>query len=308
MEVGPTCHYVMGGIEVDPDTGAAATPGLFAAGECAGGMHGFPTASAVTRCPTCWCSGRRAGLGASDYVRAMSDRPAVTQDAVDTAKDMALAVFDGPSDGSSPENPYTLQLDMQDTMNNLVGIIRKADEMQEALDKLQELRDRYKRVRVEGERKFNPGWHLAMDLRNMLLVSESVAKSAMTRTESRGGHTRDDFPTMDASLAQPPSGVPLRGRRPGGPGRRRLQGASAHDADRSAGDVRALRAREVLHRRRTPRTPATEGLSHMGAYNAKMRVWRGDASGGELKDYTVEVNEGEVVLDIIQPVAADPDR
>ena len=198
MEVGPTCHYVMGGIEVDPDTGAAATPGLFAAGECAGGMHGSNRLGGNSLSDLL-VFGRRAGLGASDYVRAMSDRPAVTQDAVDTAKDMALAVFDGPSDGSSPENPYTLQLDMQDTMNNLVGIIRKADEMQEALDKLQELRDRYKRVRVEGERKFNPGWHLAMDLRNMLLVSESVAKSAMTRTESRGGHTRDDFPTMDAS-------------------------------------------------------------------------------------------------------------
>lgn len=197
MEVGPTCHYVMGGIEVEPDSGAAATPGLFAAGECAGGMHGSNRLGGNSLSDLL-VFGRRAGLGAADYVRALPDRPKVTEQAVTAATDMALAPFDGPTDGSAPENPYTLQLDMQDTMNNLVGIIRKADEMQEALDKLQELRQRYKRVKVEGDRKFNPGWHLAMDLRNMLLVSESVAKSAITRTESRGGHTRDDYPSMDA--------------------------------------------------------------------------------------------------------------
>ena len=197
MEVGPTCHYVMGGIEVDPDSGAAATPGLFAAGECAGGMHGSNRLGGNSLSDLL-VFGRRAGLGAADYVRAMSDRPKVSDDSVEKATAMALAPFDGPGDGSAPENPYTLQLDMQDTMNNLVGIIRKSDEMQEALDKLQELRRRYRNVKVEGDRKFNPGWHLAMDLRNMLLVSESVAKSAITRTESRGGHTRDDYPQMDA--------------------------------------------------------------------------------------------------------------
>ncbi|MEC9324228.1 MAG: fumarate reductase/succinate dehydrogenase flavoprotein subunit [Actinomycetota bacterium] len=197
MEVGPTCHYVMGGIEVDPDSGAAATPGLFAAGECAGGMHGSNRLGGNSLSDLL-VFGRRAGLGAADYVRAMSDRPKVSDDSVEKATAMALAPFDGPGDGSAPENPYTLQLDMQDTMNNLVGIIRKSEEMQEALDKLQELRRRYRNVKVEGDRKFNPGWHLAMDLRNMLLVSESVAKSAITRTESRGGHTRDDYPQMDA--------------------------------------------------------------------------------------------------------------
>ncbi|AFM15072.1 succinate dehydrogenase/fumarate reductase flavoprotein subunit [Mycolicibacterium chubuense NBB4] len=198
MEVGPTCHYVMGGIEVDPDTGAAATPGLFAAGECAGGMHGSNRLGGNSLSDLL-VFGRRAGLGASDYVRALSGRPQVTDHAVSAAAEMALAPFDGPSDGSAPENPYTLQLDMQDTMNNLVGIIRKADEIQEALDKLDELRQRYRNVKVEGDRKFNPGWHLSMDLRNMLLVCESVAKSAITRTESRGGHTRDDYPSMDAN-------------------------------------------------------------------------------------------------------------
>jgi succinate dehydrogenase / fumarate reductase flavoprotein subunit len=110
-----------------------------------------------------------------------------------------LAPFDGPTNGDRAENPYTLQLDLQDTMNNLVGIIRKADEVTEALNRLQELRERYKKVQVEGHRQFNPGWHLAIDLRNMLLVSECIAKAALERTESRGGHTRDDYPSMDST-------------------------------------------------------------------------------------------------------------
>ena len=118
MEVGPTCHYVMGGIEVDPDSGAAATPGLFAAGECAGGMHGSNRLGGNSLSDLL-VFGRRAGLGAADYVRAMSDRPKVSDDSVEKATAMALAPFDGPGDGSAPENPYTLQLDMQDTMNNL---------------------------------------------------------------------------------------------------------------------------------------------------------------------------------------------
>jgi succinate dehydrogenase / fumarate reductase flavoprotein subunit len=141
--------------------------------------------------------GRRAGLGAADYVRALAERPKVSEEAVTEAAKLALAPFDGPTNGSSAENPYTLQLDLQDTMNTLVGIIRKADEVSEALDKLNELRERFKHVQVEGHRQFNPGWHLAVDLRNMLLVSECVAKAALERTESRGGHTRDDHPSMD---------------------------------------------------------------------------------------------------------------
>jgi succinate dehydrogenase / fumarate reductase flavoprotein subunit len=198
MEVGPTCHYVMGGIEVDPDTAAAATPGLFAAGECAGGMHGSNRLGGNSLSDLL-VFGRRAGLGASDYVRALSDRPTVSQDALDVAMKMALHPFEGPSNGDKPENPYTVQLDLQDTMNELVGIIRKEDEINQALAKLDELRQRFKRMKVEGNRHFNPGWHLAIDLRNMLLVSECVARAALTRTESRGGHTRDDYPAMDAN-------------------------------------------------------------------------------------------------------------
>lgn len=198
MEVGPTCHYVMGGVEVDPDTGAAKTAGLFAAGECSGGMHGSNRLGGNSLSDLL-VFGRRAGLGASDYVRALKERPTVSEEAVTDAAKLALAPFEGPSNGEPAENPYTLQLDLQDTMNSLVGIIRKADEVSEAIEKLRELRERYKRVRVEGDRRYNPGWHLAIDLRNMLLVSECVANAALQRTESRGGHTRDDYPSMEST-------------------------------------------------------------------------------------------------------------
>ncbi|HEX7427430.1 MAG TPA: FAD-binding protein, partial [Mycobacterium sp.] len=197
MEVGPTCHYVMGGIEVDPDTAAATTPGLFAAGECAGGMHGSNRLGGNSLSDLL-VFGRRAGLGAADYVRALSDRPAISEQELDAAAKRALRPFEGPTNGDAAENPYTLQLDLQDSMNSLVGIIRTAGEITEALDKLAELRERFKNIKVEGHRQFNPGWHLAVDLRNMLLVSECVAKAALERTESRGGHTRDDHPSMES--------------------------------------------------------------------------------------------------------------
>ncbi len=198
MEVGPTCHYVMGGVEVDADTGAATVAGLFAAGECSGGMHGSNRLGGNSLSDLL-VFGRRAGLGAADYVRALSTRPSVAQDAIDTAAKRALAPFEGPANGAPAENPYTLQLELQQSMNDLVGIIRKSEEITEALGRLDKLRERFKNLRVEGNRKYNPGWNLAIDLRNMLLVSECVAKAALQRTESRGGHTRDDHPSMDSS-------------------------------------------------------------------------------------------------------------
>jgi succinate dehydrogenase / fumarate reductase, flavoprotein subunit len=198
MEVGPTCHYVMGGIEVDADTGAATVPGLFAAGECSGGMHGSNRLGGNSLSDLL-VFGRRAGLGAADYVRALSSRPKVSDDDIDTAAKRALAPFETPTNGATAENPYTLQLELQQTMNDLVGIIRKADEITEALSRLDKLRERFKNIHVEGHRQYNPGWNLAIDLRNLLLVSECVAKAALERTESRGGHTRDDHPGMDSS-------------------------------------------------------------------------------------------------------------
>ncbi|WP_375482571.1 fumarate reductase/succinate dehydrogenase flavoprotein subunit [uncultured Mycobacterium sp.] len=197
MEVGPTCHYVMGGVEVDPDTGAATVPGLFAAGECSGGMHGSNRLGGNSLSDLL-VFGRRAGLGAADYVRALKSRPAIAEDAVEAAAKLALSPFEGPKNGSPAQNPYKLQIDLQDTMNELVGIIRKADEIAQALSRLEELRARFANLQVEGHRQYNPGWHLAIDLRNMLLVSECVAKAALERTESRGGHTRDDHPAMDS--------------------------------------------------------------------------------------------------------------
>jgi succinate dehydrogenase / fumarate reductase, flavoprotein subunit len=198
MEVGPTCHYVMGGIEVDADTGAATVPGLFAAGECSGGMHGSNRLGGNSLSDLL-VFGRRAGLGAADYVRALSSRPKVSEDAVETAAKRALAPFETPTNGASAENPYTLQLELQQSMNDLVGIIRKAEEITEALGRIDQLRERFKHIHVEGHRQYNPGWNLALDLRNLLLVSECVAKAALERTESRGGHTRDDHPGMDSS-------------------------------------------------------------------------------------------------------------
>ncbi|MEV5592941.1 fumarate reductase/succinate dehydrogenase flavoprotein subunit [Streptomyces sp. NPDC052496] len=202
MEVGPTCHYVMGGVEVDPDTAAATgVPGLFAAGEVAGGMHGSNRLGGNSLSDLL-VFGRRAGLYAAEYARARSVRPAADPLQLDAAEAEALRPFsaEGPDAhhaGRPAENPYTLHQELQQAMNDLVGIIRKQGEMEEALERLADLRTRARRAGVEGHRQYNPGWHLAIDLRNMLLVSECVARAALERTESRGGHTRDDYPEMD---------------------------------------------------------------------------------------------------------------
>ncbi|MEV7072609.1 fumarate reductase/succinate dehydrogenase flavoprotein subunit [Streptomyces sp. NPDC091972] len=199
MEVGPTCHYVMGGIAVESDTAAArGVPGLFAAGEVAGGMHGSNRLGGNSLSDLL-VFGRRAGWHAAEYATSTA-RPAVDETQVDAAAAEALRPFSAeaaePAAGP-PENPYTLHQELQQAMNDLVGIIRREGEMEQALEKLAELRVRARRAGVEGHRQFNPGWHLALDLRNMLLVSECVARAALERTESRGGHTREDHPAMD---------------------------------------------------------------------------------------------------------------
>jgi succinate dehydrogenase / fumarate reductase flavoprotein subunit len=217
MEVGPTCHYMMGGVDVEPDTAAArGVPGLYAAGEVAGGMHGSNRLGGNSLSDLL-VFGRRAGLHAAEYAAAFGEgpRPAVPEEQIDTAAAEALRPFsaeagagadgDGPgdpggrggADGQPAENPYTLHQELQQVMHDLVGIIRRGPEMEDALSRLTGLRARSRRAGVEGHRQFNPGWHLAIDLRNMLLVSECVARAALERTESRGGHTRDDHPDMD---------------------------------------------------------------------------------------------------------------
>ncbi|MFJ9338003.1 fumarate reductase/succinate dehydrogenase flavoprotein subunit [Streptomyces sp. NPDC101733] len=194
MEVGPTCHYVMGGIAVESDTAATlGVPGLFAAGEVAGGMHGSNRLGGNSLSDLL-VFGRRAGLHAARHAASAAAPPLVSQAEVDAAAAEALAPFRA-EDGA--ENPYTLHQELQTTMNDLVGIIRRAGEMAEALERLAALRVRAARAGVEGHRQFNPGWHLALDLRNMLLVSECVARAALERTESRGGHTREDCPAME---------------------------------------------------------------------------------------------------------------
>ncbi|MFM8239090.1 MAG: fumarate reductase/succinate dehydrogenase flavoprotein subunit [Actinomycetota bacterium] len=196
MEVGPTCHYVMGGIEVDQDTQAAVgVRGLFCAGEAAGGMHGSNRLGGNSLSDLL-VFGRRAGLYAAEYADALNKSgwtASVDQASVDAAMAWALAPFTA----ERGENPYAIQKELQDVMNDLVGIIRNADEMRLALKRIEELKERTRTMKTGGGRSYNPGWHLALDLPKQLLVSQCIAESALMREESRGGHTRDDFPEMD---------------------------------------------------------------------------------------------------------------
>jgi succinate dehydrogenase / fumarate reductase flavoprotein subunit len=192
MEVGPTCHYVMGGVEVDPDSAAAVgVPGLFAAGEVAGGMHGSNRLGGNSLSDLL-VFGRRAGVGAVEYVK--QNQPVkVSESTIKLASEKIAAPFKR----TGGENPYSLHQELQEITHNLVGIIRTKSELADAISKIEAIRKRIENLSVAGDRQFNPGFHLSFDLDNMLLVSESTAKSAIVREESRGGHTRDDFPKMD---------------------------------------------------------------------------------------------------------------
>ncbi|MBT8227985.1 MAG: fumarate reductase/succinate dehydrogenase flavoprotein subunit [Dactylosporangium sp.] len=191
MEVGPTCHYIMGGVEVDPDTTAACVPGLFAAGEVSGGMHGSNRLGGNSLSDLL-VFGKRAGEYASAHASA-TKRVTVADSAVAAAAETALAPLER---GESCENPYRLQQELQQVMGDLVGLIRTRTELEGSLTRLAGLKERIAKVGVTGGRRYNPGWHLALDLRNMLVVSEATARAALEREESRGGHTRDDFPAM----------------------------------------------------------------------------------------------------------------
>jgi succinate dehydrogenase / fumarate reductase flavoprotein subunit len=194
MEIGPTCHYVMGGVEVDADTQESAVTGLYAVGECSGGMHGSNRLGGNSL-GDLLVFGKRAGEAATDYAKSLGDnRPKVDEADVKAAQESALAPFEV----EGGENPYTIQSDLQQSMNDLVGIIRTGSELEESLAEIEAFKVRAASMKVEGHRQYNPGWHLAIDLRNMLIVSECIAKAALAREESRGGHTRDDFPGPNA--------------------------------------------------------------------------------------------------------------
>ena len=197
MEVGPTMHYIMGGIRVEADTAASTVPGLFAAGECAGGMHGANRLGGNSLSDLL-VFGRRAGMSAAEYALGIGTKPRA--DIADA--DACTAEMLGHFGREGGENPYTIQKDLQDSMHNLVGIIRTKTELDEARTHVANYVERSKHTRVEGSRQYNPGWHLAMDLKSMLTVSEAIARAAENRKESRGGHTREDFPDPDPEWAK----------------------------------------------------------------------------------------------------------
>jgi len=192
MEIGPTCHYVMGGVEVDPDTAASSVPGLFAVGEVSGGMHGSNRLGGNSLSDLL-VFGKRAGDGAADYLDSLRGaKPVIAQPDLDAAVAEALEPFSR----EVGESPYAVHAELQQTMNDLVGIIRREQELKDALAALEKFKERAKALAVPGERAYNPGWHYAQDVRNMLLVGECVAMAALEREESRGGHTREDYPEM----------------------------------------------------------------------------------------------------------------
>ena len=194
MEIGPTTHYVMGGVHVDADTQMSNVPGLFAAGECAAGINGANRLGGNSLSDLL-VFGKRAGEYAAQFAREHA-RAKVDRDAVDLAMSDALAPFEP----ERTENPYAIQHDLQDAMQRLVGIVRLEDEMQEALGVIAALKRRAASAGVRGHREYNPGWHTALDLDHLLTVSEAITRCAIERKESRGGHFRDDFPDKVAEF------------------------------------------------------------------------------------------------------------
>ncbi len=197
MEVGPTTHYIMGGVRVDADTQISSVPGLFAAGECAAGINGANRLGGNSLSDLI-VFGKRAGEFAAKFAK---DHPAgqINSAQVEEAAHRALEPFQR-NPGAGAEGPYQVQSDLQEMMQNLVGIVRKEDEMLRALEGLQRLWDRAGRVGITGHRQFNPGWHTALDLRNLLTVAEAICRSAIERKESRGAQFRDDYPNKDVAL------------------------------------------------------------------------------------------------------------
>jgi succinate dehydrogenase / fumarate reductase flavoprotein subunit len=193
MEVGPTCHYMMGGIRVEAETAQSSVPGLFAAGEAAAGLHGANRLGGNSLSDLL-VFGRRAGLAAADHAKTVQNTP-LDPAQIEAAARELLAPFER----KEGENPYTIHRDLQDVMQNLVGIFRTREDLTRAMAELGKLKARAEHLSVEGSRMFNPGWHLAQDLKSMLTVSEAVTRSALAREESRGAHSRIDYPAFDAT-------------------------------------------------------------------------------------------------------------
>src|SRR5438876_2307991 len=196
MEVGPTTHDIMGGVRVDPDTQMTRLPGLFAAGECAAGINGADRLGGYTLSDLL-VFGKRAGEYAAKFARE-NQHGQINTNEIDAAAREALASFER----SNGENPYAIQKDLQETMQNLVGIVRTETEMREALEKIGNFKTRANRASVTGHREFNPGWHTALDLKNLLMVSEAIARAALERKESRGAQFREDYPSKDERYAK----------------------------------------------------------------------------------------------------------
>jgi succinate dehydrogenase / fumarate reductase flavoprotein subunit len=195
MEIGPTTHYMMGGIAVDGDSQMTSVQGLFAAGECAAGLHGANRLGGNSLSDLL-VFGKRAGEHAAQFAKT-NGAAVVDAAAVDAAAHDALAPFER----SGGESPYHVQHELQGMMQSLVGIVRTESEMKSALDKLGGLRARAAKVGAEGNREYNPGWHTAIDLKNLMTISEAITRAALERTESRGGHFRDDYPDKDPAQA-----------------------------------------------------------------------------------------------------------
>jgi len=200
MEIGPTTHYIMGGIRVNGDSQMSSVPGLFAAGEAAAGLHGANRLGGNSLSDLI-VFGKRAGEFAAKFAKEKGDVK-INMAEIEEAEKRALEPFERGANTATAEGPYQIQYDLQDMMQNLVGIVRREQEMETALGNISKLRERADQVGVHGHREYNPGWHTALDLKNLLTVSEAITRSAIERRESRGGHFRDDFPNKDAAFGK----------------------------------------------------------------------------------------------------------
>ena len=205
MEVGPTCHYMMGGIRVEAETGQSTVPGLFAAGEAAAGLHGSNRLGGNSLSDLL-VFGKRAGNAAADYAKSVQSGALDSAQLQEAEREMLW-----PFERTDGEFPYEIHRDLQDFMQSLVGIFRSEEDLQKALGELEKLKPRLERMRADGSRMFNPGWHLTRDLRSMVLVSEAVTRSALARRESRGAHSRIDYPNYDDTWAKQNNIISKRG-------------------------------------------------------------------------------------------------